>query len=41
MNNLAKLRFGSSPKVFSMGNKNANMTKHRETDEKIMVFSKT
>jgi len=40
MNNLAKSRFSSSPKVFSMGNKNANMTKHRETDEKIMVFSK-
>jgi hypothetical protein len=41
MNNLAKLRFDCSPKVFSMGNKNANMTKHRETDEKIVVFSKT
>lgn len=41
MNNLAKSKFGIAPKVFSMGNKNANMTKHRETAEKIMVFSKT
>ena len=41
MNHLAKLRFGSSPKVFDMGNKNAHMTKHRETGEKIVVFSKT
>jgi hypothetical protein len=40
MNHLAKLRFGGSPKVFDMGNKNANMTKHRETGEKIVVFSK-
>ena len=40
MNTLAKARFGGSPKVFEMGNKNANMTKHRETDEKIMVFHK-
>jgi hypothetical protein len=38
MNDLAKKRFGGSPKVFEMGNKNANMTKHRETGEKIMVF---
>jgi len=41
MNDLAKLRFGSSPKIFDMGNKNAHMTKHRETGEKIVVFSKT
>ena len=41
MNHLAKLRFGSSPKIFDMGNKNAHMTKHRETGEKIVVFSKT
>lgn len=40
MNHLAKLQFGGSPKVFEMGNKNAHMTKHRETGEKIMVFSK-
>jgi hypothetical protein len=38
MNHLAKLRFGGSPKVFEMGNKNAHMTKHRETGEKIVVF---
>jgi hypothetical protein len=40
MNHLAKMRFGSSPKIFEMRNKNANMTKHRETGEKIVVFSK-
>ena len=40
MNDLAKMRFGGLPRVFEMGNKNANMTKHRETGEKIMVFSK-
>jgi len=40
MNHLAEKRFGYSPKVFTMENKNANMTKHRETGEKIVVFSK-
>ena len=40
MNHLAKMVFGSSPKIFEMGNKNANMTKHRETSEKIVIFSK-
>uniref|UniRef100_A0A6C0HH54 Methyltransferase n=1 Tax=viral metagenome TaxID=1070528 RepID=A0A6C0HH54_9ZZZZ len=40
MNHLAKMQFGGSPKVFEMGNKNANMTKHRETGEKIVVFGK-
>ena len=39
MNHIAKIQFGSSPKIFAMKNKNANMTKHRETDEKIVIFN--
>jgi hypothetical protein len=40
MNHLAKIQFGSSPKIFEMANKNVHMTKHRETSEKIIIFSK-
>jgi len=39
MNHIAKMQFGSSPKIVGMKNKNANMTKHRETDEKIVIFT--
>lgn len=40
MNDIAELQFAGSPIIFEMKNKNANMTKHRRTSEKIIIFKK-
>ena len=40
MNNITKDIFRCSPKILKMYNKDVHVTKHRETDEKIIIFKK-
>jgi hypothetical protein len=40
MNNITKDVFGCSPRTLNMYNKDVHVTKHRETDEKIIIFKK-
>ena len=40
MNNITKDVFKCSPKILKMYNKDVHVTKHRETDEKIIIFKK-